>query len=490
VALSSLDRPPVVGGLRLIQLVGRGGEGEVWAARDGRGRARALKLVRPECLAEPDEALRRGVWLTRIDHPSLVRVHRTGVLTDLPPRHFLAGWGFVEMDFVDGQSLEGAAPDPAVFQRLESLAEALDLLHAGLWSHGVPLVHRDVKPANIVEDSAGRFVLVDPSTLRGADATHVTRIGTPVFAPPEVATGRSGPAADVYSFAATLVALGTGLRGAALADQLRDVDRLSLPPGVRAALSADPGHRPASCRSVLQRSETIVLRERAPGPVAAPDQDDAGWLHEPSGATPAPGRRRAVLPWLTVVVAVCAAPAVAAVLGGLGGQTPLMVAGVAVAVHLGAQLAGRGPLGLAVVLPPLAWALLLARRLEGARRRRAWASAILLVGLTGMASAPVLAFLDGPAGFRAALVGGLGVAAALLGVAGARAVGPAGAVLRLATLPLWVLGAGAVVALSLAVLPFALLAGRGGPLLRATGTTLASVVEIARPPVSASWNQP
>jgi len=332
---------------------------------------------------------------------------------------------------------------------------------------------------------------VDPSTLRGADATHVTRIGTPVFAPPEVATGRSGPAADVYSFAATLVALGTGLRGAALADQLGDVDRLSLPPGVRAALSADPGDRPASCRSVLQRSETIVLRDRPPGPVVAPDEDDAGWLHAPSGATPAPGRRRAVLPWLTVVVAVCAAPTVAAVLGGLGGQTPLMVAGVAIAVHLGAQLAGRGPLGLAVVLPPLAWALLLARRLGGARRRRAWASAILLVGLTGMWSAPVLAFLDGPGGAsRAALVGGLGVAAALLGVAGARAAGPAGAVLRLATLPLWVLGAGAAVALCLAVLPFALLAGRGGRLLRATGTTLASVVEIARPPVSASWDQP
>jgi len=489
VALSSLDRPPVVGGLRLIRLVGRGGEGEVWEARDARGRARALKLVRPECLAEPDEALRRGVWLTRIDHPSLVRVHRTGLLTDLPPRHFLAGWGFVEMDFVDGESLEAAAPDPAVFQRLEPLAHALDLLHSGLWSNGVPLVHRDVKPANIVEDRARGLVLVDPSTLRGADATHVTRVGTPVFAPPEVAFGQSGPAADVYSFAATLVALGTGLRGAALADRLRDLDWLALPPGVRAALSPDPAQRPASCRSVLERSETIVLRGDAEPLPAAPEE--AAWFDRSSGAAPAPARRRPALPWLVLVAAVCAAPAVAVVLGGLGGQSPLVVAGLAAAVHLGAQLVGRGPLALAIVVPPLAWALLLARRLGGDRRRQAWASAILLLGLTGMGATPVLAFLDGPGGLpRVALVGGLGLAITLLGIAAARAVGPAGVLLRVVTLPLWLVGAGAVVALCVVVLPFALLAGRARPLLRAGGATLASVAEVARPPIQAWGEQP
>lgn len=487
-ALSSLDRPAVVGGLRLVRLVGRGGEGEVWAARDARGRARALKLVRPECLAEPDEALRRGVWLTRIEHPSLVRVHRTGRLTDLPPRHFLAGWGFVEMDYVDGESLESAAPDPAVFQRLESLAEALDLLHDGFWSNGVPLVHRDVKPANIVEDAAGRLVLVDPSTLRGADATNVTRIGTPVFAPPEVAMGRSGPAADVYSFAATLVALGTGLRGGALADRLRDRDGLDLPAGVRAALSPRPEERPASCRAVLERSETIVLQS---GPYPAPPDPggDHDWLQEASGSAPAPAPRRAVLPWLLVVAAVCALPAAAAILGGLGGETPLVVAGIAAGLHLAAQLLGRGPLGLALVLPPLSWALLLARRLGGDRRRQAWASAILLVGITGMGAAPVLAFLEGRDGAaRAGLAGGLGLTAALLGVAAARGTGRAGAVLRLVTLPLWLLGAASLVTLCLVALPFALLLGRAGQLLRRAGATLASVVEVARPPVRAAWH--
>lgn len=271
-ALSSLGRPRVVEGLRLLTIVGHGGEGEVWEARDARGRRRALKLVRPDCLAEPDEAAIRGAWLERIEHPALVRVHRSGVLEGLDRDHPLSGWGFVEMDFIEGTTLARVPADPGVVDRLDHLAEALDLLHAGLWSDGVPLVHRDVKPANIVATPDGRFVLVDPSTLRGADATHVTRVGTPVFNAPEVATGRIGPPADVYSFAATVVALATGLRGEALADALVDRHRLDLPGGVRLALSDRPGDRPVSCRDVLDDSATITIA--LPVTIARSEQDD------------------------------------------------------------------------------------------------------------------------------------------------------------------------------------------------------------------------
>ncbi|MDP8971462.1 MAG: phosphotransferase, partial [Actinomycetota bacterium] len=210
--VSVQGRPSVVAGLRLVRPVGRGGEGEVWEVRDQRGRRRALKLIRPDVLADDAEA--RGRLLLRIDHPALVRVHRGGRLTAGP----LAGWGFVEMDYVDGASLQNAPADSQVLDRLQPLAEALDLLHAGAWSAGLPLVHRDVKPANLIRTPDGRLVLVDPSTLRGVDATQLTRIGTPLFSAPEILTGRIGPAADVYSFAVTVLALSSGARGGRLAD--------------------------------------------------------------------------------------------------------------------------------------------------------------------------------------------------------------------------------------------------------------------------------
>jgi hypothetical protein len=97
----------------------------------------------------------------RIPHGALERcdglIVRSGIVDGGP----LAGWGFVEMDFVDGESLQRAPADPGVVERLAGLAEALDLLHVGWWSEGVPLVHRDVKPANLMVDRRGIVRILD-----------------------------------------------------------------------------------------------------------------------------------------------------------------------------------------------------------------------------------------------------------------------------------------------------------------------------------------
>src|SRR5680860_533172 len=278
--MSTTARPRIVAGLRLVRLVGRGGEGEVWEARDEIGRRRALKLIRPESLADRREVEVRGTWLERIDHPALVRVHASGMLDE---GGTLDGWGWAEMDFVEGADLSAAAPEPDVLDRLAPLAEALDLLHDGHWSDGVPLVHRDVKPANIVDTTDGRLVLVDPSTLRGLEVEDfdMTRVGTPLFAAPEVVTGRLGPAADVYSFAVTAVALVTGTRGRELAALLADPQALDLPWGVRAALSPDPHRRPRTCAAVLAERDPSrwLPAERRQGRTGA-------WVHP--GARPVP----------------------------------------------------------------------------------------------------------------------------------------------------------------------------------------------------------
>ncbi|MPZ87586.1 MAG: hypothetical protein GEU81_05815 [Nitriliruptorales bacterium] len=556
-------RPLVVEGLRLLTMVGRGGEGEVWEVRDARDHRRALKLVRPDCLASPEETIARGRWLVHIDHPALVRVHRSGLVSGgvfrsarvgpsrsrLPPPpahdgHSLDGWGFVEMDFIAGESLASAEADPSVLERLEPLSEALDLLHAGAWSDGVPLVHRDVKPANIVEDADGRFVLVDPSTLRGLDTDDVTRVGTPLFRAPEVMAGHTTTAADVYSFAATIVALATGLRGRDLANLLRDPGLLDLPRGVRRALSPAPGERPVSCRAVLEQGETITIPvllpwerdpqakeqrgETAGGPppaagALAPGSGDSdrwlgaqdgpstpaqpatpGWPppagvpearqpHESRGwLSPVAGRPRPLAGalWAVVAAGVFLVPAFA-VAGNPDPQQILVTCAGAAAVHLLASIVlGRSVL-LAVMLAPVAWAGLIANRMGGSGSRRAWSQTLLLPGCTMLAAAPPtaallrvqdsgLVALDVPVTVEQVAM--LGVSALLLALGAAGLGAGLGAVFRLLGLPLWILGAGALLALCVIALIPALLSGRARLLARFAGDTITSAAELARAP--------
>ena len=456
-------RPAVVAGLRLVRVVGRGGEGEVWEARDERGRRRALKLVRPEMLS--GEAEDRIQALLRIDHPSLVRTLRGGRLSG----GGLDGWGFVEMDFVDGPSLHNAPPDPAVLERLEPLAEALDLLHAGEWSDGRPLVHRDVKPANLVQAPGGRIVLVDPSTLRALDSNTITRVGTPVFAAPEVMTGRIGPAADVYSFAATIVALLTGERGERLAGYLDHVDQLDLPDGVRRALSLHPADRPGSCLAVLeagmQADPTVLLPAHSSELWTEGSFDEV----EPAPAAPPPAP---VWGWVAALVAVVATP-LAAMAAGWGSDAVAVTVVGAAAGHLLACLAARTSVALAVFVPPVAWADLLARRIAHRSLRRDWARAVL-TGVNLLVSAAVASsvapdLVDMP--FDPVLAPGFALALLVLVVAALQVRGFAGFVLRLLLVPLWAPGALVIVVGGLLVSPFAPTAGTAG-------RTLISVIEV------------
>ena len=449
-------------------MVGRGGEGEVWEARDERGRVRALKLVRPDALAaEVDERIRA---LLLIDHPCLVRTFRGGRLSG----GGLQGWGFVEMDFIDGPSLHDAPPDPAVLERLEPLAEALDLLHEGEWSDGMPLVHRDIKPANLVARSDGSIVLVDPSTLRSLDTTTITRIGTPVFAAPEILTGRIGPPADVYSFAATIVALLTGERGERLARLLDHVEQLDLPDGVRRALSLHPAERPSSCLAVfeagMQADPTVLLPPLDQRSWIEPGQDQA-WDDRLEQDAP----RRRPWGWVLVLLALVAAPVASRELLVSDRRTALAAVAVAIGLHLLACLAGREPFSLTVFAPPVAWADLLARRVAPPTLRREWARAVL-TGATLVISAGLLAYalptlVRSPAPPVAVL--GVGLLIMVLSVTAAGAPGVLGFLLRLLLLPAWVLGALVIVLGGLLIAPFAGTA-------RVAGRTLASFVEVFR----------
>ncbi|HSK98534.1 MAG TPA: hypothetical protein VK891_18045 [Euzebyales bacterium] len=258
-------------GLQLRQVIGAGGEGQVWAAVTPGGTERALKLIRPDVLTDPRTFARRSRDLARIDDPALVRVHRAAVLTSGE----WTGWGAMVMDLVDGVCLDRMRLGAAAFADLARLATALDRLHAGEWSRGEPLVHRDVKPSNLIRTPDDEIVLVDPSSLRSVGG-EMTFVGTPVFVAPEVVTGRFGPPADVYSFAATLVALHSGARGDELADLLVEPENLDVPQAVVAALSDRPDERPDRCAELVDpEALTVTVVGRTPQTPAAPADDDA-----------------------------------------------------------------------------------------------------------------------------------------------------------------------------------------------------------------------
>ena len=265
----------VVGGrYRLDRLVGRGGTAEVWQATDtSLDRKVALKLV----TAAHDESAVRAAdearTLAQLSHPSLVQVFDAGTDT--------SGRPWVVMEFVEGQTLADAIRRrPLPVQRVGEIGAAVADALAHVHARG--MVHRDVKPANVLLGKDGAVKLTDFGIARLIDAAKVTStglmIGTASYLAPEQVSGEPvGPAADVYALGLLLLETLTGTREydgppveAAMARLHRSpVMPPSLPPGWSGVLSAmtarDAAHRPSAeeaaraLRGLLAGDSTTVL---------------------------------------------------------------------------------------------------------------------------------------------------------------------------------------------------------------------------------------
>ena len=229
-----------------LEVVGRGGEGEVIRALDHlHDRYVALK-VRPVSGDGSRASLlsEARMLLSLSPHPGLPLVRED---------FFLDGRYFIAMDWIEGRDLDalltaegrpGLEPTLAI-DYLAQAAEALEHLH----THDPPVVHGDVKPANLILTASGRVVLVDFG-LSSSPTDDPRRAGTAGFVAPEVAAGaRPTPAADVYSLAATAVALLTGgvpRWGAIEAERVAALERI-----VRRSLATDPQRRDPSARAFV-----------------------------------------------------------------------------------------------------------------------------------------------------------------------------------------------------------------------------------------------
>lgn len=200
----------IAGRYRLLSVLGQGGMGTVWRAHDDvLDRLVAIKEVSPPPDVTRDEGqtlrvrtLREARTAARLSHPNVVTIFDVVEDGDKP---------WIVMELVEARSLreiverDGPLPPP------RAAAVGLQLLAALRAAHGLGIVHRDVKPGNVLIDAGGRAVLADFGIARAVDSPSLTRsgvvVGSPSYIAPERARGeRGGPRSDLWSLGATLYA--------------------------------------------------------------------------------------------------------------------------------------------------------------------------------------------------------------------------------------------------------------------------------------------
>lgn len=270
-------------GYRIDELIGRGGMGVVYRAYDLRlKRTVALKLMAPELALDQRfrERFSREVELAMVvEHPNVVPIHDAG---DIDGRLYLA------MRLIEGTDLrallrrEGPLAPARALAICSQVANALDAAHAN------GLVHRDVKPSNVLLDASGHVYLADFGLTRRLDehgsVGESGSVGTPAYlAPEQIEGGSIDGRTDVYSLGCLFYECLTGevpfARGSQLAMAWAHLEeeppstsarRPELPEAIdaviRKAMAKRPDERYSTCATLITAAEEVLeLGQRSPG---------------------------------------------------------------------------------------------------------------------------------------------------------------------------------------------------------------------------------
>jgi serine/threonine protein kinase len=271
-----------LGGYVLVRRIGAGGMGTVYEAIDAEDRHVALKLLHPQVGADPaarDRLRREVATLHRVRHTGVARVLDAEADSDE---------AFVVTELIDGQTLEESVVEHGPFEP-DELAQLARGLYDGITAiHAAGVVHRDVKPSNVMLTDDGP-VLIDFGISQILDDARYTQTGmvtgTPGYLDPQVVAGAPpSEAGDWWGWAAVLVYAATGRapfgRGPMPAVlgrvALGDVDTAGLPPRLaaafRASLAPAPEARqgPAALLEALEADAGTFAAAPAPGPGGEP----------------------------------------------------------------------------------------------------------------------------------------------------------------------------------------------------------------------------
>ncbi len=317
-------------GYRILALIGAGGFGKVYRARqessEGFAKEVAIKILHED---EPQKSL-----LARFrDEARILGLVRDRAIVGVEPPVALGGKWAVVMEWVDGCSLRdlidqhGRVPPEVALEVIEEVARALDnAFHQVVDGEPLQLLHRDIKPDNIQITPSGDVKLLDFGIAKANFAGRETKTrkafgGTPGYIAPERPEGIEQPAGDVYSLGVVLyeAVVGTRSQGAVDVDHdddglpRIDTEELDLPddssPAVRRVLELsglmrnhDWQERPSArevekaCRKLRGELDDVTLRDWARGHVTnrkeMPPDERVGLVYEAVGGTPAPIPRR------------------------------------------------------------------------------------------------------------------------------------------------------------------------------------------------------
>ncbi|WP_405488922.1 protein kinase domain-containing protein [Nocardia sp. NBC_00511] len=245
-----------LGHYRLVRLLGRGGMGQVWLAEDTKlEREVALKLLPSELAADQDYRRRferEARSAARLRGQHVVPIHAFGELD---------GRLYIDMELVEGSDLgkvlneTGALTPERAVDLVAQVAEALDI------AHRAGLVHRDVKPSNVLTLPSGYAYLIDFGIARGTGQSTLTAtgvaVGTWAYMAPERYSGTEDLRSDIYSLACLLFECLTGAKPFAQTDPVQQM---------AAHLTADPPRASAQRPAVPAALDTVIAKGMAKEP--------------------------------------------------------------------------------------------------------------------------------------------------------------------------------------------------------------------------------
>ncbi|KOG31544.1 serine/threonine-protein kinase [Streptomyces resistomycificus] len=300
----------IAGRYRLLAKLGHGGMGTVWRAKDETvDREVAVKEPRvPDHLPDRERAnafermRREARAAARLDHPAVVNVHDVAVVDGQP---------WIVMELVQGRSMGDALQEGTLGAR-DAARIGLEVLGALEAAHAAGILHRDVKPDNVLLGRYDRVVLTDFGIAQIEGETNLTDtggfVGSPEYIAPERVLGqRPGPASDLWSLGVVLYAATEGVS---------PFRRSNTPATLQSVLNATPAPPAAAQGPLAQAINGLLQKDPARRPNAAQVRD----LLERTANPPAPAP--------TQVVTVTGAPATA---GGVRvGRKTLLGLGAAV----------------------------------------------------------------------------------------------------------------------------------------------------------------